>query len=85
MSRHTCFGNTDEGGAAGENQGSYQRGAQHFLLRGAAAFEQSHTAPGPLEVICCLPPLQLCNKQYKTAMELETHLSSYDHHHKKVG
>mmetsp|Transcript_23665 Transcript_23665/g.65633 ORF Transcript_23665/g.65633 Transcript_23665/m.65633 type:complete len:401 (-) Transcript_23665:82-1284(-) len=26
---------------------------------------------------------ELCNKQYKTAMELETHLSSYDHHHKK--
>mmetsp|Transcript_7870 Transcript_7870/g.20250 ORF Transcript_7870/g.20250 Transcript_7870/m.20250 type:complete len:356 (+) Transcript_7870:217-1284(+) len=26
---------------------------------------------------------ELCHKQYKTAMELETHLSSYDHHHKK--
>eukprot|EP00775_Hariotina_reticulata_P010839 gene10839-10995_t len=26
---------------------------------------------------------QVCNKQYTTAMELEEHLSSYDHHHKK--
>jgi hypothetical protein len=26
----------------------------------------------------------VCNKQYTTAMELEEHLSSYDHHHKKV-
>ncbi len=28
--------------------------------------------------------MQLCNKQYNTAMEIENHLSSYDHHHKKV-
>ena len=27
---------------------------------------------------------QTCAKQYKTAGELEVHLSSYDHHHKKV-
>ncbi len=27
---------------------------------------------------------QTCRKQYKTAMEMETHLSSYDHHHTKV-
>jgi hypothetical protein len=33
--------------------------------------------PGP-------PCPQLCNKQYNTAMEIENHLSSYDHHHKKV-
>eukprot|EP00879_Flechtneria_rotunda_P012601 GHRR01013159.1.p1 GENE.GHRR01013159.1~~GHRR01013159.1.p1 ORF type:complete len:392 (+),score=156.20 GHRR01013159.1:111-1286(+) len=26
---------------------------------------------------------QVCNKQYTSAMELEEHLSSYDHHHKK--
>ncbi|KAK9826875.1 hypothetical protein WJX81_002576 [Elliptochloris bilobata] len=26
---------------------------------------------------------ETCHKQYKTAAELETHLSSYDHHHKK--
>eukprot|EP00882_Tetradesmus_deserticola_P003079 GHRQ01003268.1.p1 GENE.GHRQ01003268.1~~GHRQ01003268.1.p1 ORF type:complete len:397 (+),score=163.19 GHRQ01003268.1:119-1309(+) len=26
---------------------------------------------------------QVCSKQYSTAMELEEHLSSYDHHHKK--
>ncbi|KAL2644269.1 hypothetical protein R1flu_011856 [Riccia fluitans] len=26
---------------------------------------------------------ELCNKQYKLAMEFETHLSSYDHNHKK--
>lgn len=26
----------------------------------------------------------LCNKQYKLAMEFETHLSSYDHNHRKV-
>jgi len=25
----------------------------------------------------------LCNKQYKLAMEFETHLSSYDHNHRK--
>ncbi len=29
--------------------------------------------------------LQTCHKQYKNAMEMETHLSSYDHHHTKVG
>ncbi len=28
--------------------------------------------------------VQTCHKQYKTAAELETHLSSYDHHHKKA-
>lgn len=28
--------------------------------------------------------LQTCHKQYKSAMEMETHLSSYDHHHTKV-
>lgn len=41
----------------------------------------------------CRPPhthshsisTQVCSKQYQTAMELEEHLSSYDHHHKKVG
>jgi len=27
---------------------------------------------------------ELCNKQYKTVKEHEQHLSSYDHHHKKV-
>ena len=27
---------------------------------------------------------ELCNKQYASATEIETHLSSYDHHHKKV-
>ena len=27
---------------------------------------------------------ELCNKQYKLASEFETHLSSYDHNHKKV-
>ena len=29
--------------------------------------------------------LQTCSKQYKNAAEMEAHLSSYDHHHKKVG
>lgn len=28
--------------------------------------------------------MQTCHKQYKSAAELDTHLSSYDHHHKKV-
>ena len=28
--------------------------------------------------------MQTCQKQYKSATEMETHLSSYDHHHKKV-
>lgn len=27
---------------------------------------------------------ELCNKQYKLAMEFEVHLSSYDHNHRKV-
>lgn len=27
---------------------------------------------------------ELCNKQYKLAMEFEGHLSSYDHNHRKV-
>lgn len=27
---------------------------------------------------------QTCHKQYEKAAELEVHLSSYDHHHKKV-
>lgn len=31
--------------------------------------------------LCCA---QTCRKQYKTAMEMETHLSSYDHHHTKA-
>lgn len=26
---------------------------------------------------------EICHKQYNSAMELDTHLSSYDHHHKK--
>lgn len=26
---------------------------------------------------------QICNKQYQTAMQLDEHLSSYDHHHRK--
>lgn len=29
--------------------------------------------------------MQTCSKQYKNAAEMEAHLSSYDHHHKKVG
>jgi len=33
---------------------------------------------------CCLLIVQTCHKQYKSAAELDTHLSSYDHHHKKV-
>lgn len=28
--------------------------------------------------------MQTCHKQYEKAAELEVHLSSYDHHHKKV-
>jgi hypothetical protein len=28
--------------------------------------------------------MQTCHKQYKNAMEMEMHLSSYDHHHTKV-
>ena len=27
---------------------------------------------------------EICQKQYKMASEFEAHLSSYDHHHKKV-
>lgn len=26
---------------------------------------------------------QICHKQYQTAMQMEEHLSSYDHHHRK--
>lgn len=35
-----------------------------------------------LLLLCLI--VQVCNKQYQTAMELEEHLSSYDHHHKKA-
>lgn len=35
-------------------------------------------------LIYCLLIIQTCHKQYKSAAELDTHLSSYDHHHKKV-
>ena len=31
-----------------------------------------------------LVPCRHVRKQYKSATEMETHLSSYDHHHKKV-
>jgi hypothetical protein len=27
--------------------------------------------------------LQICDKQYKSIAEMDEHLSSYDHHHKK--
>lgn len=27
----------------------------------------------------------ICNKQYKNVGEMSNHLSSYDHHHVKVG
>lgn len=27
--------------------------------------------------------MQVCDKQYDKAMQLEEHLSSYDHHHRK--
>lgn len=47
-------------------------------------------APGPRAPLhaCkrpCLPPspLQWCHKQYQAAHEMEEHLSSYDHHHRK--
>ena len=35
-----------------------------------------------LTVYLCM---QTCSKQYKNAYEMETHMSSYDHHHRKVG
>jgi len=40
------------------------------------------TRSGTRQFGCCAP--QVCHKQYKNAAELETHLSSYDHHHKKA-
>ncbi len=37
-----------------------------------------------LYVSLCLVCVQTCSKQYKNAAEMEAHMSSYDHHHKKV-
>jgi len=34
--------------------------------------------------ICKVFFCELCNEQYKLAMEFEAHLSSYDHNHRKV-
>lgn len=28
---------------------------------------------------------EICSKQYTQALQYDQHLSSYDHHHKKVG
>lgn len=50
------------------------------LLRSAASVHLKPT----LQMMLSLHMVQTCHKQYKTAAELETHLSSYDHHHKKV-
>lgn len=36
------------------------------------------------EGLRCFFLSQTCQKQYKSATEMETHLSSYDHHHKKA-
>jgi hypothetical protein len=38
------------------------------------------SSPPPLRVFFC----ELCNKRYVKATEWDNHLSSYDHHHKKV-
>lgn len=43
-----------------------------------------HSAAGPQPAACRWLRLQICHKQYANAMEVEQHLSSYDHHHKKV-
>ena len=48
----------------------------------------SASAPQPRALLSSLKGslliAQICHKQYKSATEMETHLSSYDHHHKKV-
>ena len=38
----------------------------------------THPPPAPYP-----PTHQICAKQYKTAAEMDEHLSSYDHHHRK--
>ena len=63
----------------------------------AARREAEPVLPGVPALVCCSARdcpqrvqsltqwrLQTCSKQYKTAGELEVHLSSYDHHHRKV-
>lgn len=86
--------------AAGEDKGDREGGTEHLLLRGEPVGGTAFPACAVSGQSGCAPPHcaralalsrarvymypQLCHKQYKTAMELETHLSSYDHHHKKV-
>ena len=66
--------------------------------RGFAHLQKMHALPlGAILVLLRYRPVallslceaivlivQTCHKQYKSATEMETHLSSYDHHHKKV-
>ena len=50
-----------------------------FVLVFSSAAHGPHLAARKVIIV-----LQTCAKQYKTAGELEVHLSSYDHHHKKA-
>jgi hypothetical protein len=52
-------------------------------LRLHGCYTQRYAA-GPQPAACPWLLLQICHKQYANAMEVEQHLSSYDHHHKKV-
>ncbi|CAM6017658.1 unnamed protein product [Sphagnum compactum] len=45
--------------------------------------EREHKIQSEVKEIHRVFYCELCNKQYKLAMEFETHLSSYDHNHKK--
>lgn len=56
---------------------------QHGLFaRRVAALPPAPAAPAP-HAAAAARRLQWCHKQYKAAHEMEEHLSSYDHHHRK--
>ena len=59
-------------------------GAIYALVCSMDVVRAAHlVATAPLLQVGCAC-LQTCSKQYKNAAEMEAHLSSYDHHHKKV-
>ncbi|KAG9160137.1 hypothetical protein Leryth_015028 [Lithospermum erythrorhizon] len=53
------------------------------LLTGLVLAEREHKIQTEVNEIRKVFYCELCNKQYKLAMEFEAHLSSYDHNHRK--
>lgn len=66
----------------------------YYLVASTASFvhlmniqvmaEREHKIQSEVKEIRKVFYCDLCNKQYKLAMEFEAHLSSYDHNHRKV-